>query len=79
MCAGYQGMLDQLPGMYEKIDCPTLVVWAEDDKHFPLIQAERLHECIPMPQLEVISNATHWMVMHHPEQLAKLIHRWNGI
>jgi pimeloyl-ACP methyl ester carboxylesterase len=73
MCAGYQGTLDQLPGMYEKIACPTLVVWAEHDKHFPLIQAERLHQSISFAQLEVIPNGTHWMVLHHAERLAECI------
>ena len=78
MCAGYQGTLNQLPKMYEKIVCSTLVVWAEHDKHFPLIQAERLHQSIPFSQLEVIPDGTHWMVLHHAEELAERIHRWSG-
>ena len=78
MCAGFQGTLDQLPGMYEKIVCPALIVWAEHDKHFPLIQAERLHQSIPFSQLEVILDGTHWMVLHHAEELAERIHRWSG-
>ncbi|MAV34736.1 MAG: hypothetical protein CMJ59_04685 [Planctomycetaceae bacterium] len=79
MCAGFQGTLDQLPGMYGNIACPALVVWAEHDKHFPLIQAERLHQSIPFSQLEVIPDGTHWMVLCHAEELAERIHRWSGI
>jgi len=77
MCAGFQGTLDQLPSAYEKIVCPTLIVWAEHDKHFPLIQAERLHKSISRSQLEVISDATHWMVLHRAEELAERIRRWS--
>ena len=78
MCAGYQGTLDQLPEMYEKIICPTLVVWAEHDKHFPLVQAERLHQSISLAKLEVIPNGTHWMVLYHAEKLTEHIHEWSG-
>ncbi len=78
MCAGFQGTLDQLPGMYEKIVCPALIVWAEYDKHFPLIQAERLHKRIPFSRFEVIPDGTHWMVLHHAEEVAERIHRWSG-
>ena len=73
MCAGYQGTMDQLPQLYTRIACPTLVVWAEHDKHFPLVQAERLQQKISCSQLEVIPNGTHWMVLHHAERLAKCI------
>jgi pimeloyl-ACP methyl ester carboxylesterase len=77
MCAGYQGTLDQLPSAYEKIGCPTLIVWAEHDKHFPLIQAQRLHQTIAASELEVISGATHWMAWHRAEELAAIILRWS--
>ena len=76
MCAGYQGTLDQLPDMYGRIECPTLVVWAEHDKHFPLVQAERLLQSISVAQLDVIPDGTHWMVLQHAERLAECIHRW---
>jgi len=78
MCAGYQGTLDQLPGLYEQIICPTLVLWAEHDKHFPLIQAQRLHQSIPASQLEVIPAGMHWMVLCDAEELARRIDRWFG-
>lgn len=73
MCAGYQGTMDQLPPLYAKIVCPTFVVWAEHDIHFPLVQAERLQQSISLAQLEVIPNGTHWMVLHHAERLAECI------
>jgi pimeloyl-ACP methyl ester carboxylesterase len=70
MCAGYQGTLDQLPALYETIRCPTLVLWAEHDKHFPLVQGTRLHQAIPGSTLCVVPNATHWMPLTHAQQVA---------
>lgn len=78
MCSGYQGTLDQLPGLYDMILCPTLILWAERDKHFPLIQAERLHERIKGSQLEVIAAGTHWMALDRADELAEHILTWSG-
>lgn len=73
MCAGYQGTLDQLPVMYESMSCPTLVLWAEHDKHFPLIQGTRLHQAIHGSALNIVRGATHWMPLTHPLELANAI------
>ncbi len=73
MCAGYQGTLHRLPELYAKIECPTLVLWAEHDKHFPLVQAERLHKTIAQSHLQIIPNGTHWMAVCRAEELARHI------
>ena len=73
MCAGYQGTMDQLPGLYRTIRCPTLVLWAEHDKHFPVIQARRLHESIAGSTLEIVPGATHWMPLTQACLLAESI------
>ena len=73
MCAGYQGAFEQLPGLYEAIRCPTLVLWAECDKHFPVVQATRLQQTIPGSTLEIVPTATHWMPLTHASLLAESI------
>lgn len=73
MCAGYQGTLRRLADLYLQIKCPTLVLWAERDKHFPVAHARRLHEVIPDSQLHVIRNAEHWMALHAAEETARAI------
>jgi pimeloyl-ACP methyl ester carboxylesterase len=73
MCAGYQGTLPRLPALYEQITCPTLVLWAEHDKHFPVIQAERLQATIPSARLKVLTGGTHWMVLSRAEEVADCI------
>ncbi len=73
MCAGYQGTLRRLADLYGQITCPTLALWAERDKHFPVAHARRLHEVIPDSQIHVIRNAEHWMAFHAAEETAKAI------
>lgn len=73
MCAGYQGTLSQLPALYRAIRCPTLILWAEFDKHFPVVQATRLHQTITRSTLKIISGGTHWMPLTHPGLLAEAI------
>jgi pimeloyl-ACP methyl ester carboxylesterase len=70
MCAGYEGQLARLPSWYRQVQCPTLILWAENDKHFPPAHAHFLHSQIPHAQLEIIDNATHWMVLNQPEEVA---------
>jgi len=78
MCAGYQGSLDRLPDLYRTIKCPTLILWAEHDKHFPVVQAERLHEITAGSVLEIIPGGTHWMPLIRADELARSIADFAG-
>jgi pimeloyl-ACP methyl ester carboxylesterase len=73
MCSGYEGTLAELPDLYAKIACPTLVLWAEDDKHFPPIQAERLKRAISDATLSVLPKARHWMAWYRAGEVAAQI------
>jgi len=79
MCAGYQGTMRQLPGLYETIRCPTLVLWGERDKHFPVVQAARLHQTIPGSTLEIVSGGTHWMPLTNAGLLAESITAFDAV
>jgi pimeloyl-ACP methyl ester carboxylesterase len=76
MCAGYQGTLSELPALYQEVTCPTLVLWAEHDAHFPLVQAQRLHATISGAQLQVLPSGTHWMPLLRAEELAQRLLDW---
>ena len=76
MCSGYQGTLSQLPSYYSHIACPTLVLWGERDRHFPLRHAERLHAAIPGSRFEVIPGAEHWMAWYLADEVAARIHNF---
>jgi pimeloyl-ACP methyl ester carboxylesterase len=71
MCAGYEAQLPRLPARYQQVRCPTLILWAERDKHFPPAQARFLATQVPHAQLEIIPQATHWMVLTRAPEVAK--------
>ena len=73
MCAGYQGTLPRLPELYQRIDCPTLVLWGERDQHFPPAHAARLHAAIQGSVLQIIPHAEHWMAWYLADEVAKRI------
>jgi pimeloyl-ACP methyl ester carboxylesterase len=73
MCAGFQGTLPRLPESYSKIVAPTLILWADNDVHFPLAQGRRLQTLIPNSQLEIIPAAGHWMAWHNASVVAQHI------
>lgn len=70
MCAGYNARLEKLPAIYQKIVCPMLILWAEKDKHFPIVQAYSLKQLVPSAKLEIIENADHWMVLEQADMIA---------
>ena len=70
--------MTQLPELYEAIRCPTLVLWAEQDKHFPVVQAMRLHQTISGSTLEIVPGGTHWMPLTNAKLLAESIADFDG-
>jgi len=73
LCSGYQGTLMQLPEVYREITCPTLVLWAEDDGHFPPNHARRLCAAIPGASSKIIPEAKHWMAFYLADEVAESI------
>jgi pimeloyl-ACP methyl ester carboxylesterase len=63
MCAGYEAQLPRLPERYRQVQCPTLILWGEKDKHFPPSQAHFLATQIPHAEVAILPGATHWMVL----------------
>lgn len=77
MCAGYQGSLPRLPESYARINSPTLVLWGERDRHFPLPHARRLQATIPGSTLSIIPKAEHWMAWYTADSVADRILEFN--
>ncbi|HEY7698562.1 MAG TPA: alpha/beta hydrolase, partial [Vicinamibacteria bacterium] len=76
MCAGYQGLLPRLPAYYEKIRRPTLILWGEHERHFPLAHAERLLELVPSSEMVVVARGEHWMVWQSARDVAESVGRF---
>ena len=41
------------------IECPTLIMWGEQDNWFPLEHGEKLHQCLPNSQFQILTNCHH--------------------
>ncbi len=76
MCAGYEAALPRLATLYPTVATPTLVLWAEDDKHFPKAQAERLAAILPRAELEILGGGGHWMAYTSASQVAARLRRF---
>jgi len=73
MCAGYQGRLPLLPKFYGQIQAPTLILWAEQDGHFPPSHATQLHQQVRSSELKIIPGGRHWMPLYRSEELGETI------
>jgi pimeloyl-ACP methyl ester carboxylesterase len=77
MCAGYEAQLPRLSQWYRRVQCPTLILWAERAKYFPLAHATYLQTQILQAQLAVVRGGTHWMVVAQPAEVAAHIQRFH--
>lgn len=57
----------------ESFDSPTLLVWASEDKVFPLSYAERLAEAMPNARITEVSGAGTFVALDQPERVAEAI------
>lgn len=58
---------------FPEVDRPVLVVWASDDKFFPLDHGERLARDFPDSRFVLLENSRTWVSEDRPEELASLI------
>ena len=49
------------------VTCPTLILWAEFDRWFPVRDGERLRDRLPNAQLKIIPNCGHYAAGAQPE------------
>jgi pimeloyl-ACP methyl ester carboxylesterase len=73
LCGGYQGSLPRLPALFGQVRCPTLVLWAANDRHFPVAHAHALYAGVRRSSLVVIRGAEHWMPWHRAVGVADAI------
>lgn len=66
MCAGYQGTLPKLPS---EVSVPTLCLWGSNDRHFPVIHAQRLHGA----KVQIIEGGEHWLPLQKPREFANAV------
>jgi pimeloyl-ACP methyl ester carboxylesterase len=55
----------------ERIDCPALVIWGEQDPYLPVRFAEQLATRLPRARLRRVPDAGHWPWLDRPELVAE--------
>ena len=58
----------------KSFDKPTLLVWAKEEKFFPLETARRLASEMPQARLELVGDSYTFIPEDQPERLAHIIH-----
>lgn len=56
-----------------RLDLPTLLIYAQQDRAVPLRDGERYHQLIPNSRLEVIADAGHFVHLDQPDTVSRLI------
>lgn len=62
--------------LLSKIDCPTLVIHAVEDRNFSLSEHEELVACIPKAELALVQKSGHMSPLENPEGVASLLKQW---
>ena len=60
----------------ERLECPALLLWGEDDPFQPIEVAERLAEVLPMSTLAVLPGCSHFVTEDAPETVLPLVHQY---
>jgi pimeloyl-ACP methyl ester carboxylesterase len=71
-----EGTLPALAERYHQVRCPTLVLWGQQDRHFPPVHAVGLHARLPNARLDVLPAGEHWMAWHQAQSVADSILRF---
>ncbi len=66
-------LLSQTQNNLDKITCPTLILWGEQDTWFDKEDGEKLHQCIPHSLFQVLSNCGHDAAYGAADRVTKAI------
>lgn len=60
----------------DRLECPALLLWGEDDPFQSVEVAERLAEVLPMSTLAVLPGCSHFVTEDAPETVLPLVHQY---
>ena len=76
LAAAWQCQIHNCWPTLSKIDIPTLVIAAENDRFFPISVMRKLHENIPNSEFLVLSGGSHAAIIEQPETINYRISRF---
>jgi pimeloyl-ACP methyl ester carboxylesterase len=60
----------------QRITCPTLLLWGQEDKFSPAADALKMHAAIPGSRCAVIPKCGHFPTLENPDQASAIILQW---
>jgi pimeloyl-ACP methyl ester carboxylesterase len=57
--ANQPNMLSRIQNNLSNIECPTLILWGDQDSWFPASHGEKLHQCLPNSKFQILNNCYH--------------------
>ncbi len=73
MCAGYQAALPRVTRLLPDIDAETLIMWADDDPHFPVAQGRAVEAAVAANRMHVMEGAPHWFMWERADEVVTLL------
>ncbi|MBD2355669.1 alpha/beta hydrolase [Tolypothrix sp. FACHB-123] len=66
-------LLSKIQSKLSAIECPTLILWGQQDSWFPASHGEKLHKHLPNAKLQILPNCCHDASMGSYQQVNKAI------
>jgi pimeloyl-ACP methyl ester carboxylesterase len=57
--ANQPNMLSKIQNNLSNIECPTLILWGDQDSWFPASHGEKLHQYLPNSKFQILDNCCH--------------------
>ncbi|WP_430790671.1 alpha/beta fold hydrolase [Actinoplanes sp. G11-F43] len=70
---GHRRLLLDITGELAAFTRPTLVLWAADDRLFPVAHAGRLGRLFPNAQVTIVPDSRTWLMIDQPDRTATLL------
>jgi pimeloyl-ACP methyl ester carboxylesterase len=64
---------DEIEPRYERVRCPTLILWGEADQWLAMESGRRLSQCIPGALFQAVADAGHLMHEDAPEAIVAAV------
>ena len=76
----FLNVIDQdLSGLLEHINCPTLILWGKNDTYVPISDAYMMHDKIKNSTLKIIADGRHGIHKTHAKKIGKWINEFLSV
>ncbi len=70
---GEPNLISEIQSRLSAVSCPVLVLWADQDRWFPVAHGEELHRRLPNAQFQILPNCGHYAIGGQPELINQAI------